>query len=279
MFTRTDSGISSEHLFYNVDWIVYCEGSNDSEEVSSLDEAFWTKVLGDLGLKCKCKSMGSKSNLIEVAQRVVDGVADKTIVALDRDYDHLTGDCIDHPRVIYTLGYSWESDACQEFSIKRLVQLFANVIHCETIATEYRAYRNALSNQLKKVFALDFKYHNHPGTLFDRSKPLSIVETGGASGPSVRRRTLLQNARQLEKHISIPLSKEDYEASCGFRDFFGKVVSRLVYHWFVKRTSRLNGRRRVHYDGAMMSIIDSMALGVAGEARNDHYQQKVAALT
>lgn len=278
MFTRTDAGLSNEHLFYDVDWIVYCEGSSKEGEVSSLDEAFWTKTLGDLGVRCICKSMGSKSDLAVIINRLVDGNINKTIVALDRDYDHLTGAYVDHPKVIYTYGYSWESDACQEFSLRRVVQLFANIIHHETIAAEFQAYRDALSRELKRVFALDFKYHNHPGSLFDRSKPLSIVETGRDGMPIINKRALLQNALGLEKHSSPMLDSKVYENSCGYRDFFGKTISRMVFHWFVRRTLRLTGSRRVPYEGVMMCIIDSMSLKDASVARNAHYQSRVAAL-
>jgi len=278
MFTRTDAGISSEHLFYDVDWIVYCEGKNNSDEVSSLDEAFWTKTFSSFGLNCKCKSMGSKPDLLQVAQRVVEGSAQNTIVALDRDYDHLTGKKIHHPRVFYTWGYSWESDACKEFSIRRVLLLFANVVNCDAIVQEFRAYQDSLSRQLKRIFVLDFKYHNHPDKLFDRSKPLSIVELGGSGPPAVRRGMLLKKARQLSRHSPAPLAKSDYHQSCGFRDFFGKVVAKLVFHWFVKRTAPLPGQRKVTYDGTLMSIIDSMCLVHEGEPRNEHYRQKVAAL-
>lgn len=277
MFTRTNAGMSSEHLFYDVDWVVYCEGSSQ-DDVSSLDEVFWTKVLGDLGIRCRCKSMGSKPDLLKISEKVVNGDTDRIVVVLDRDYDHMTGDTIEHPRIIYTLGYSWESDACQEFSIRRIVQLFANIIHCETIAAEFEAYRNTLSQQLKRVVALDFKYYNHREPLFDRGKPLSIVDVSGDNGPSIRKRMLLHNAKRMADHQPASLPKGLYENVCGFRDFFGKVVSRLVYQWFVRRTSRLPSRRRVSYEGTIIAIVDSMTLSTAGIARNDYYARKVAAL-
>ena len=279
MFTRTDAGLSNEHLFYDVDWVVFCEGTSEEGEVSSLDEAFWTKTLGDLGVNCVCKSMGSKSDLADMIEKVVQGDVDKIVVAVDRDYDHLTGNYIDHPRIIYTHGYSWESDACLEFSIRRVLQLFANIIQCDAIATEFQTYRDTLSRELKRVFALDFKYYNHPGSLFDRKKPLAIIEIGGSGVPRIRKRVLLQNALQLEKHAPPALNKGAYQSSCGFRDFFGKAVSRMVYHWFVKRTARLNGRRRVRYEGAMMCIIDSMNLAEPGLGRNAHYQAQVETLS
>lgn len=278
MFTRTTDGLSSEHLFYDVDWVVYCEGVSESEEVSSLDEVFWSKILRTLGINCRCKSFGSKTNLLDLAYKVENGEMGNVIVAMDRDFDHLNGKRIEHPQVIYTWGYSWESDACQEFSIRRAVQLFANILHCETIAAEYKSYCNSLSLELKRGFALDFKYHNHPQSLFDRKKPLSIVETTGGRGPCIRKRQLLKNARRLDKHCPIPLSSVDYKAASGFRDFFGKVVSKLIYHWFAKRTERLAGRRRVPYELFMLTLVESMDVSVSHEARNVYYQGKVAAL-
>jgi hypothetical protein len=220
--------------------------------------------------------MGSKTNLGGVIDTVCRGNAQNTIVALDRDYDHLTGECVKHPRIIYTYGYSWESDACLEFSIQRVVQLFANIIHCDTIKEEFRVYRATISRELKRAFVLDYKYHNHPNALFDRNKPLSIIDKGAARGPSIRKSVLIQNARTMEKHTSPALDKFSYQRSCGFRDFFGKAVSRMVYHWFVNRTSRLNGSRKVYYDGVMLTIVDSMDLDDGELERNKYYKDIVS---
>ncbi|MDF3383410.1 MULTISPECIES: DUF4435 domain-containing protein [unclassified Sulfitobacter] len=271
MFTRTEAGLSSEHLFFDVDWIVYCEGKPLSDDVSSLDEAFWTKVLSANGVSCKCKSMGSKPELKQLAETVIDGSVQRVLVAMDRDYDHLMANLIDHPRVLYSHGYSWESDACQNFSVERVVQLFANVTHIATIESEFRTFRNTMSGKLRRAFALDFKYHNHPENLFDRSKPYSIIEMAGAAGPSIKTGSLIQRAKSIPKHNCPNLSREAYYSACGMRDFYGKAIAKLVYHWFAKRASGLAGNRKIPYDSVMMSMISSMDMCAQESLRNQHY--------
>lgn len=277
MFTRTDVGLSSEHLFFDVDWIVYCEGKPLSDDVSSLDEAFWTAALSANGVSCKCKSIGSKSELTQIAYKVVDGSAQSILVAMDRDYDHLIGELIDHPRVLYSHGYSWESDVCQNFSVERVVHLFANVTHIATIASEFETFRNNMSLKLRRAFALDYKYHRHPEKLFDRRKPYSIIEIAGAEGPTIKIGTLVRRAKSMPKHSCPSLNREAYYAACGMRDFFGKAISKLVYHWFARRASRLTGNRKIPYDTVMMSMISSMDMHIEDSARNQHYANSVNA--
>lgn len=278
MFSRTDAGLSSEHIFYDVEWVVYCEGQERADETDSLDEAFWTKTLSENGLSCKCKSAGSKSDLAEIVQKIVDGRIENTLVAMDKDYDDLKGEVLDNPRIFYTDGYSWESDACQEFSVNRVVQLFATIMNCDMIANEFNLFRDYLSTSLKRVLALDFKYINHPDALFNRQKPLSIIETENMGSPTINKAFLLQSAKSMPKHNPAILNAASYAGVCGFKDFFGKAISKIVYHWFVKRTSVLTSRRRVPYESFMIAIIDSMNFGDFAIRRNNHYAQKVAAI-
>jgi hypothetical protein len=277
MFTRTDVGLSSEHLFFNVDWIVYCEGKPLSDDVSSFDEAFWTKTLSANGISCKCKSMGSKPELTQLAEKVVDGRAQGVLVAMDRDYGHLTGTLIKHPRVLYSHGYSWESDVCQSFSVERVVQLFANVTHIATIAYEFETFRKSMSTKLRRVFALDYKYHNHPDKLFDRNKPFSIIEMTVAEGPKIKTGSLVQKAKSMPKHNCPSLNRSAYYAACGMRDFYGKAISRLVYHWFAKRSAKLTGKRSISYDTVIMTMISSMDMNAEKSARNRHYANAACA--
>ncbi|MEL7341062.1 MAG: hypothetical protein AAGM67_11285, partial [Bacteroidota bacterium] len=99
MFTRTERGLSNEHLFYGVEFIVYCEGETVEGESSSLDEVFWTAVFSNNGRAVKCKSFGGKDALVALATKVSEGEIENVVVAMDRDYDHLTGNVIGHSKV------------------------------------------------------------------------------------------------------------------------------------------------------------------------------------
>ena len=277
MFTRTSQGIENEHLFYSVDFVVYCEGEGVDGEGASLDEVFWERVFTENGLSVHCKSMGSKSAIRPLADKIVQEGISHVLVAMDRDYDDMLGLAIDHPQVFYTYGYSWESDVVLDFRFTAALSLFATTTRRQTIRTEFQAYRARLSQELRRVCALDFKYIRHEVKLFDRHKPMSIIAAPGNHEPSVRISALLCRAKAIGSYQSGVMSSAAYRELCGVRSFFGKVVSRLVFHWFVFRTKRINGSRKVVYE-TFMNLLASTVDLKSDVPRNQYYAGLVARL-
>lgn len=278
MFTRSNLGIENEHLFYNVDYIVYCEGKEVVGEGSTLDEVFWQRVFSENGLSVHCKSMGGKSVVRPLAEKIVQNRISNVLVAMDRDYDDMLGRIIDHPQVFYTYGYSWESDVVLDFQFTAALSLFAATNRRQEIRSEFQAYHAHLSKKLKRVCALDLKYIGHEEKLFDRLKPMSIIFTSGSHEPSLRIAVLLSRAKAIGSFQSCVLPSATYRELCGVRSFFGKVVSRLVYHWFVYRTKRINGCRRVIYDSFINLLTTTIDLQQQDVPRNQYYTGLVARL-
>lgn len=278
MFSRTTLGIGNEYLFHDVDLVVYCEGKNVEGEGSSLDEVFWERVFVENGKNVYCKSMGGKSTLLPIAQKVIDEDIGNVVVAMDRDYDDLRNQIIDHPQVFYTYGYSWESDVILDFQFGPALSLFATTNRRQAIKNEFLTFRNSLSRALRRICALDFKYFDHTDKLFDRQRPMSIIATPGGREPSVKTSTLLCQAKALGNFQTGPLPDEVYKTLCGVRSFFGKVVSRIVFHWFAYRTRRINGSRRVVYEAFMTLLANTLELSDQGVRRNVHYSSAIARL-
>ena len=278
MFRRTSDALSVEHLFYGVEVIVYCEGDPSDDEGATLDEAFWTRVFLENGLRCKCKSSGSKSELLEIAQKIIDENVENSVVAVDRDYDHLLGKLIDHPKVIYTFGYSWESDLMLEFEIGNAIALFAAVADTNIIQTEFQEFRRNQSSRLRRAFALDVKYFGHRERLFDRSKPVSIIGYGGATVPYIKFDRLLQKAKTFHRFQTVSIPKRVYQNTCGVTSFFGKSVSRLVYRWFIYRSSQIAESRSIPYTAFMSVLIATTNLTDKSIHRNQYYSGKIEAI-
>lgn len=278
MFTRSNQGIENEHLFYNVDFVVYCEGKDVDGEGSSLDEVFWERVFLENGLSVHCKSMGGKSVVRPWAEKIVQDGISHVLVAMDRDYDDILGATIVHPQVFYTYGYSWESDVVLDFQFNAALSLFATTNRWQEIKNEFVTYRERLSRKLRRICALDFKYIGHEEKLFDRLKPMSIIATPGGHEPFVRIPALLSSAKAIGSYQSCALPPATYRELCGVRSFFGKVVSRLVFHWFVYRTKRINGSRRVVYEAFMSLLSSTVDLRQRGVPRNQYYADLVARL-
>lgn len=278
MFTRTSQGIENEHLFYGVDFIVYCEGKEVEGEGSSLDEVFWQRVFSENGLSVHCKSMGGKSVVKPFAEKIIHDGISNVLVAMDRDYDHLLGLRIDHPQVFYTYGYSWESDVVLDFQFAAALSLFATTNRRQAIKNEFQTYYEQLSQKLRRLCALDFKYIAHSEKLFDRHKPMSIIATPGNHEPVVRISALVSNAKAIGSYQSGVLPSAIYRELCGVRSFFGKVVARLVFHWFVYRTKRINGSRKVVYEAFMDLLCNTIDLKHKSVHRNQYYSGLVARL-
>lgn len=278
MFTRSSQGIENEHLFYGVDFVVYCEGKAVDGEGSSLDEIFWHRVFSENGLSVHCKSMGGKSVVRPLAEKIVQDGISHVLVAMDRDYDDILGTTIDHPQVFYTYGYSWESDIVLDFQFNAALSLFATTARRQAIRNEFQAYRERLSKNLKRVCALDFKYIGHAEKLFDRDKPMSIIATPGNCEPFLRISALLTRAKTIGSFQSGILPPVVYREICGVRSFFGKAVARLVFHWFVYRTKRINGSRKVVYEAFMDLLSSTLDLQQREVPRNQYYSGLVARL-
>lgn len=276
MFTRTELGLSNEHLFYGVEFVVYCEGETVEGEAASLDEAFWTKIFNSVGRSVRCKSIGSKSHLLPLAEKIAKGEVDNIVVALDRDYDHLLNKTVCHPRIIYSYGYSWESDVVLKFDFDVAISVFVTIAEVADARAAYQHYFEEQSRKLKRAFALDYKYISHEDMLFDRSKPLSIVAFGGENPPTLRTASLLAKAKALGKFQSGALPEAEFRESCGVRHFYGKTVARMIYHWFVHRTKKLPSKRNIPYEAFISLLSKTLDLGDATDARNAYYAEAVA---
>jgi len=149
-FTRTTFGISNQHLFYNVDLVVFVEGGEKSftlDEVKnnfysdhSIDIIFWKKLFEEYHepKTIKFKAIGSKSTILQIASEVIDNEIANVYVAMDKDFDEPLGNLIKHKNVLYTFGYSWENDVWNEKLIKSILyQLTAEDIKDELVDIPY----------------------------------------------------------------------------------------------------------------------------------------------
>ena len=127
-FTRTNSGLSNFSSFFDCDITIYTEGGsnedNENRTKYAVDTIFWKSAFGRHApdKKIKLKPMGSKQNLLPIAQKIKDGEINNSIVVLDRDYDSYRGIALQHSRIIYSYGYSWENDAWRKGIIRSYLE-------------------------------------------------------------------------------------------------------------------------------------------------------------
>lgn len=278
MFSRTQSGLSSEYLFHKVDLVIYCEGKILEGEASSLDEVFWERVFLENGKSVKCKSIGSKTTVKLLANKIISENINNVAIAMDRDYDDLRNMDIKNDKVLYTFGYSWENDVIHSINFDLVFPMFASSNRRSEIRVEFEAYKKLQSRQLKRVFALDYKYISHSSSLFNREKPLSIVGFGGTNAPHVKRHVLLKKAAELGKFQTGNLPREIYQSACGIQKFFGKTVSRLFYQWFVYRAKNFPNKTNIPYEAFMSMLTANLQISSQHSERDRYYRSIVNAI-
>ena len=273
MFDRTPQGIANQYLFYNVDFVVYCEGREADDGSASMDEVFWKRIFALSGRNVKCMSRGSKSSLKLLANFIIQNEISHVVVAMDRDYDDFRTRLIDHPQVIYTYGYSWESDSISAFDFQLVLGLFANVDDPDEYEKRYDQFIKQKALLLKRIFALDLKYFDHNEHLFDRNKPMSLIIARGRDEPTLNRERILNNAKALGKFQVVSVPKEACEQVNGMLRFHGKTVARFIYHWFVSAGKRIPGRRNVAYLSFMSAIISTISFDDLDVPRNQYFDE------
>jgi hypothetical protein len=132
-FKRTTRGLSNQHLFFNVDIVVFLEGGDISyskEDVyngeftsETKDIIFWKNVFDRFvkDKKIKFKSVGSKSVVKEIALVVANDEIKTVYVAMDNEFDMIFNEQIIHSNIFYTHGYSWENDIWNQEVIKSVI--------------------------------------------------------------------------------------------------------------------------------------------------------------
>ncbi|MBP1805029.1 hypothetical protein [Rubellimicrobium aerolatum] len=275
IFSRTADGLSAEHRFYEADVVLYCEGSSKEDGTSSLDELFWSEVMAARGQKVFCKSFGCKADLIALAGRIFSGNVARAIVALDRDYDWLLSEQVEHPCVLYSYGYSWESDLPYGFSFGKIMNLFFTVVDTSRLEQSYYSFMQSSDAQLRRLCLIDVRYRSAPVQIFDRSKPASLVASDTTGGRALRASGVVSKCRATRFFEKVQIRQEQLHGRLGRELFFGKTVLKLAYQWFVGNSKSKSSGRSVTYDTFCSALILNMQHDGRGGQRDAYFDELV----
>ncbi|MCF1451366.1 DUF4435 domain-containing protein [Agrobacterium vitis] len=171
MFLRTDSGITNRALFTDANFTLYVEGGGGVDGAGSSDVVFWGDVFRHLrpDLKVTIIAHGGKPELEFLADKILSGDIDNTLVALDSDFDELLNHRKDHSNIIYTYGYSWENDVfCPEQisqAVKRLLKVdVVDNQKCDIVVSVF----NDLLRKLTPWINADFWLRSMNSSLFPK---------------------------------------------------------------------------------------------------------------
>lgn len=152
IFTRTTSGLTNQHLFHNVDYIVFVEGgiSYTLQEVElenfnseSIDIYFWKRILQHFKpARYKFKAVGSKTAVTKIAENIIQNDIRTIYAAMDQDFDYVLNKNLTHTNILYTYGYSWENDVWNTDLVCDVLQnLSAETLDVELVEIHQKSFQ------------------------------------------------------------------------------------------------------------------------------------------
>lgn len=195
-FKRSTKGINNQHLFYNVDLVVYLEGGNKSYtktevylgayHIETEDIIFWRNLftIFNRTKKVKFKSVGSKTTIKEIVTDIISGKLQTVMVAMDNEFDEILKQRIDHPNVFYTYGYSWENDVWNDKVIKSIIEeLSAIKIEHDEIEKNFNAFLKCIK---VGVYADGYLFKQESSFFPRKSGFLFCVDNSSTDLPTIK---------------------------------------------------------------------------------------------
>jgi len=154
------------------------------------------------------------------------------------------------------MGYSWESDAIVFMNFFSIVNLFINCANDDAYRLEFQNFIEKFTLKLARLCAIDVRYFDAPIALFDRNKPQSILTNDFSKRPNLNIKKILQSASSIiyKPEVEIVYPKNPWLS------FFGKSVSKIVYHWFSHKFHKEKLARKVHYDTFLAHVASSFIM-------------------
>lgn len=295
-FSRSGSGLSNQHLFLDVDAVVYLEGGpaltqdqidNDYFHDHSSDIKYWQTVF-EYYLPSKSfqfKSKGSKSAVKPIALKIQSGTVTNVIAVMDRDFDHLIGKKVSSPNVLYSYGYSWENDCWSPHAISRAAIFHTGLdkSHYEIvngITTE--CFSNFLT-QVEVAVKADCKMMQCSSTFFDRGAEGRYISYRQLEMPCLIEAELNDAFEKMEKDTGITKADlDDISINCE-SDCYGHLYACFCYYVFVYLSSKIKDKKvSIDFDSVLSLVIqkfvetiDSGALPEIHGYYNDAFNQIV----
>lgn len=199
-FKRTISGLNNQHLFHNVDLVVFVEGGDRCYTKSEIytgsfndetnDILFWKNIFQRFRNteKIKFKSVGSKSTLKDIAFDIIDGNITTVMVAMDAEFDEVLHQKLEHSNIIYTRGYSWENDVWSEYVLQDIIQeLSAVKVYSADLDVNFKKFLK----HIKPAVIVDGYLFSKGQSLFKRPKGyMSVIDCDPTDLPCVKRQVI-----------------------------------------------------------------------------------------
>jgi len=291
LFTRTNSGLSNLHLFYDADMVIFTEGGSTSFSIEdaedgkhnkhSVDIKFWSHILSSNGYdkKVEFRALGSKTASNSLCEKILTNEIKNAAVARDRDLDEYLGKLMDSPFILYTKGYSWENDVfVKESTIDQVrSMLLSGSVPQEILDAIENAYKEfgIYGRNLAKLEII-FRLNGMPfisdlnGERFFNVKKVASIDKKQVAA------VLSEKKKNLRRPVKIRTRMNNI---CPFFNNYGKLLESLsinIISYFCKKYAgyksipkqmlvsammeRFAQKISLHRDGYYFSIVNNLSL-------------------
>ena len=284
-FKRSVSGLNNQHLFYNVDLIVFVEGGNQSFSKAEVysgsyhteteDIIFWRNLFSIFKntKKIKFKSVGSKTTIKEIVLDIVNGKLQTVMVAMDNEFDEILKQRIEHPNVFYTYGYSWENDVWNHIVIRSIIEeLSAVKIETDEIEQNFRSFLKSLK---LAVYADGYLFKKASSFFPRRAGVLFCVECTSLDLPTIKGVEITNKIAEkgLKKNLYTRFLSGNRHSIDTLKFCFGHLLAdyccQVIFSYLTIRHNLTGVRKDIIY---RMGINKSFQLTFNGSPIHDYYE-------
>lgn len=297
-FTRTLTGLSNQHLFYKVNYVVYTEGGAQTFSIHDLasgsynqqatDLHYWQAVFASFCPKLRVRFLpaGSKSTLIQLARHIGSGSISCVMVAMDQDHDRYYGKLIQAKEVFYTWGYSWENDVCFPETLEDVFFMLCpkdRRAHEATIRAAIHSCYDRFTSDVRHLVRADVILCSDDKALFPRNDFGKLIKTRKSTRfPILDRSRLRRRLNNLRSKCANPLYINSSERPSTQRDCFGHLLSRFFYRllmYLLSNYSSVTCPAHETFNALIVSSFDRcLASGKLAKVRT-HHETQFAALS
>lgn len=260
-FKRTKGGINNLRLFYNVNYVVYLEGGNNSYSKSEVydkkfnhdteDISFWSSIFSKFrgSQKLKFKSVGSKKTLKEIADDLIEGKIKYVYLAMDNEFDEILNKRLVHQNIFYTHGYSYENDVWNATTIIDIIkELTATKVDEKYITNGFKKFQRDIK---LGVYADGYLFNKNQSFFHRKKGHLFCIDCNVNNFPSVKNIEIdnLINIKSLNKNT---LRNFAYKKKIhGLKHCFGHLLAdfccQIVSHYLKVKHNFSNLRKEIIY--------------------------------
>jgi len=248
-FKRTISGLTNQHLFHNVDLVVFLEGGSTSYNKVEVysgnfnddtnDILFWSNIFLRFknGVRVKFKSVGSKTTIKDIAVDIINGNISTVMVAMDNEFDEILEKRIQHNNILYTNGYSWENDVWSVGIIKEVIEELSAI---EISTSDLNDNFSRFLKNIKIAVYSDGYLFSKGGSLFNRPKGhMSVINCEPMDLPHVKQNavSLLITNKGVRKGTAYSFARRkliDVEKHC-YGHLFADYCFQVIMHYMRNR--------------------------------------------